>query len=414
MAILFIGMGQELWAPFMPRFIQDSIEQHLRGRMSMWGLPANTVIVLLVGLYGTWRDFQEALYYYLGGRLGGALGTRTALITFAVLPLVGYAMILLWVSPYVAFVALPFIVAYDSIAQPATLTVIGQTLGERYRTMAISLQSIQRRIPRIIAYLCGGALVAALGAIGGVRAAVAISSVLVLLAVIIQIWMLHSHTKDAAPRTTGNSRGLLKKFPRDLKRLLLADILARVAEGLPRELFVLFAVVSIGEMAGFRGLGTFGLGAATFGQLLALQAFTALMIYIPIGWLAGRPGATKKPFIALTFVFFALFPLAFWWLGSHFGLFGLALAYIIAGLREIGEPARKAMITELVPQEAKTAAIGLYWAVRSFAVMFMPIIGAIIWVTVSPQAVFITASAAGVLGAILFAVMVRAKPQPAA
>src|SRR5438552_12517731 len=122
-------MGQELWAPFMPKFIQDSIQEHLRGRLSMWGLPIEVVTVLMVGLYGTWRDFQEAVYYYLGGRLGGTLGTRTALIVFAALPLIGYGMILMWMSPIVAFAALPFIVAYDSIAQPATLTVVGQTLS---------------------------------------------------------------------------------------------------------------------------------------------------------------------------------------------------------------------------------------------------------------------------------------------
>ena len=410
LAILFIGMGQELWAPFMPKFIQQTIEDHLRGRLSMWGLPAATVIVLLVGLYGTWRDFQEGIYYYLGGRLGGALGTRTALIAFAALPLIGYAMIQIWVSPYVAFIALPFIVAYDSIAQPATLTVIGQTLGERHRTMAISLQSIQRRIPRIIAYLAGGALVAGLGAIGGVRVAVAISSVLVLIAVLMQVKLLHSHTKDAARGGIAHSKGLLKKFPRELKRLLLADILARVAEGLPRELFVLFSVVSVGEVAGFRGLGTFGLTASTFGQLLALQAFTSLMIYFPVGWLAARPGASKRPFITLTFIFFAIFPLAFWWLGSHWGVWGLALAYVIAGLREIGEPARKAMITELVPPQARTTAIGLYWAVRTFSVMLMPMIGAIIWVSISPEAVFITACAAGALGAVAFAMSGRGAP----
>src|SRR5436190_13255515 len=112
-AILFIGMGQELWAPFMPKYIADSIHEYLRGRprITLWGLPSSAAIVLIVGLYGTWRDLQEGVYYYLGGRLGGTLGTRTALIIFAALPLIGYAMILLWVSPIVAFAALPFIVA---------------------------------------------------------------------------------------------------------------------------------------------------------------------------------------------------------------------------------------------------------------------------------------------------------------
>ena len=31
------------------------------------------IIVLVVGLFGTWKDFQEAVYYYLGGRIGDGL-----------------------------------------------------------------------------------------------------------------------------------------------------------------------------------------------------------------------------------------------------------------------------------------------------------------------------------------------------
>jgi hypothetical protein len=67
------------------------------------------------------------------------------------------------------------------------------------------------------------------------------------------------------------------------------------------------------------------------------------------------------------------------------------------------------MNTELVQPEPRTASIGLYWAVRTFAVMFMPIVGATIWVAVSPQAVFVTASVAGACGALLFAIRTQAR-----
>src|SRR5205814_1947444 len=137
-----------------------SIEGWLHGRLGVWGLSQATVIVLAIGLFGTWKDFQEAVYYYLGGRIGGTLGTRKALIIFAALPLVGYLMLLCAVTPMVAalaaYLSLPFIAGYDSISQPATLTVVGNTLKAHHRTMAFSLQAIQRRIPRIIAYLAGG------------------------------------------------------------------------------------------------------------------------------------------------------------------------------------------------------------------------------------------------------------------
>lgn len=407
-AILLINMGQEIWAPFMPKFIQGSIEKSLHGRLTLWGLSPQAAIILAVGLFGSWKDFQEGVFYFLGGRIGGAVGTRRALILFAMLPLIGYGMILMWLSPLVAFAALPFISAYDSIAQPSTLTVVGQTLAARSRTMAFSLQAINRRIPRIIAYLSGGALVSALGAIGGVRAGVAISAGLVLMAVGVKLWLLRSDTRDAPDGGWRLSLGLLRRFHPDLKRLLAADILARVAEGLTRELFVLYAVVSMTDLPGF---GRIGISAATFGQLLALQAFVSMLTYVPIGLIASRPGARKKPFITLTFVFFALFPLAFWWLGIRFGALGLVGAYVIAGLREIGEPARKAMITELLPSDARTAATGLYWSVRSFAVMAAPLLGAVIWLAVSPEAAFIAACATGLIGAIIFAVLFHAEPR---
>jgi hypothetical protein len=54
-AILCIGMGQELWAPFMPKFIQDSIHEHLSGRLTMWGFPATSAIVTNAW-ESTWRS----------------------------------------------------------------------------------------------------------------------------------------------------------------------------------------------------------------------------------------------------------------------------------------------------------------------------------------------------------------------
>ncbi len=401
-------MGQELWAPFMPKFIQASIEDFLQAHSGQFGLCNAAIIVLAVGLFGFWKDFQEAVYYYLGGRIGGTLGTRKALIWFSMMPLVGYALLLCALTPLLAtimaFAALPFISAYDSISQPSALRVVGDTLQVQHRTMAFSLQSIQRRISRIGAYLIGGLLVFHFGAVFGVKVGVALSVVLVLIAVIVQVGMLKTDARDTAKRAPGFSLGLLRRFHPELRKLLMADILARVAEGMPRELFVLYAVVTTakGTENTAANLGVFAIDAKVFGMLLALQSLTSMVLYIPIGWLASKPGARKKPFIGLTFVFFALFPISFWWLGSTFGVAGLALAYVIAGLREIGEPARKAMITELLPADAKTAATGLYWSVRTFSVMLAPLLGAVVWLLVSPEATFIIASLVGLIGAVSF------------
>lgn len=414
-AILLIAMGQELWAPFMPKFIQARLQEKMHGHLSLWGLSAQAAIILAIGIFGTWKDFQEGVYYYLGGRIGGTLGTRRALIFFAAVPLIGYGMILFWVSPWAAFAALPFIAAYDAVSQPATLTVVGNTLKARHRTMAFSLQAIQRRIPRVIAYLGGGALVTWLGVVGGVQKAVAISAGLVLLAVSVQILLLRSDAKDQAERSAGFSLRLIRRFHPELRKLLAADILARVAEGLPRELFIIYAVSNaMDAQSGWAGFGVIGISKIAFASLLALQAVVSLLTYLPVGYIASRPGGGKKPFIGLTFLFFASFPLAFWGLGRLWGLWGLVGAYVISGLREIGEPARKAMITELLPAEAKTAATGLYWAVRTFAVMLAPLAGAICWLTLGPSSVFLIASLAGAVGAAMFALLFNREVQASA
>jgi hypothetical protein len=58
----------------------------------------------------------------------------------------------------------------------------------------------------------------------------------------------------------------------------------------------------------------------------------------------------------------------------------MAAAFIFMGMREIGEPARKAMIVDLIPPEEKTQSIGIYWSARCVAVMLAPLVGGAIWV----------------------------------
>ena len=137
--------------------------------------------------------------------------------------------------------------------------------------------------------------------------------------------------------------------------------------------------------------------------LLVVMQVTSLLLYLPIGHLASKAGAAKKPFIGLTFVFFALYPLALVVLGPWLGVWGLVIAFVVAGMREIGEPARKAMITELAPPALRTQAIGVYWAVRSVGIMLAPLAGGLIWWWFgSPEPMLWCAAALGAAGAGLF------------
>lgn len=100
----------------------------------------------------------------------------------------------------------------------------------------------------------------------------------------------------------------------------------------------------------------------------------------------------------MTFTFFSLFPLTFI-LIPNANL--LPLAFIIAGLREIGEPARKALIVDLAENENRGKTIGLYYMIRGFTNILSPLFGGFLW-TISPRAPFLTAFIVGLSGLLFF------------
>ncbi|MEK7866485.1 MAG: MFS transporter [Planctomycetota bacterium] len=375
--ILLIAAGYELFRPFMPRYIsKEDLEKNL----------------LYVGLYGTFADLLEGIYYRMGGRIGARLGARRSLVLFCSMPIVGAAILITWSSTLAPFLALPLLQAWDSISAPSTLTVIGETLPPDRRTLALSMQSILKRIPRIPAYLVGGAMMKNLGDTMGVHVAAEVFMGLAGLALIVQLRFLKVEAKDAAT-TSAPFLATLRTFQRDLKVLLASDILIRLGEGFTRVLEVLYLTSALAVAQ--------RIDPGQYGRYLALNAIVSTLIYIPIGLAASKTGTAKKPYIGLTFAFFALFPFAVI-VGPEFGTIGLIAAFVVMGLREIGEPARKAMITELVSRERKTEETGLYWSARSFAVMIAPALGALAWLGLGPRAPFVIAGCIGTFGAVFF------------
>ncbi len=391
-AILLITASTELWSPLIPEYLKALKDP---------GRVGDPMFLLIIGAYGFYRDALEAINYFAGGALSSRLNTRRALLLFNVLPLVGLGILLLWQAPIAVFLAIPFIFVWDSIAGPAVITVVGDAIPPDRRAMAFSLQAIFRRLSRIVAYAISGLFVWQFGRVGGVRADVAISIGLILLACAVQFRYMHTVSTDAV-LAIHRPRELLRSFPPDLKRLLAADILARWAEGLAGPFIILYCVPILSQDA--------IVGTATYQSvLLNIQAVTNIVLYLVIGPLASREGLAKKPYIGLTFLFFALFPFSLVAFGLTGGTIGLALAFVIGGFREIGEPARKAMIADLVSPDVKTQAIGLYWSVRSAAVMWASPVGAAAWIVgdwlrpgAGPACTFCLAGVVGLIGAALF------------
>jgi MFS family permease len=141
--------------------------------------------------------------------------------------------------------------------------------------------------------------------------------------------------------------------------------------------------------------------AIQFGVLTTIEMVTALLVYIPVAYLADKGG--KKPYVLTTFIFFTLFPLALLFCTSFTWLIPV---FILRGFKEFGEPTRKALIMELAPEERKAAVFGLYYLLRDIFVSVAAFGGAFLWL-VSPTLNLLTAFAFGILGTLYYAVRGR-------
>jgi MFS family permease len=367
-AILLIGFGEELWTKFLPKYLE--------------ALGATAPIV---GLFGTGQDFFDAVYQYPGGWLSDRFGRRRAFLIFISLASAGYFVYLFSRSWPVVFVGLALSLAWHSMASPAIFAVIGDSLPRERRAMGFTLQSILKRLPIVIAPLIGGALIASTGVLRGVHIGLVITLVLAAITALLVLG-INIPVKRAEAI---NIHGVWKSFHSALKRLLISDIVIRMCEGMTGVLAILY-VTNVQHFSVTR-----------YGSLIAIQMTTSILVYIPAGKIADRLG--RKPFVIATFLSFALFPLAVVF-ASNFAL--LVVAFIIGGLREIGEPSRKAMIVDLAKDNVRARSVGLYYLMRSLSITPAAAIGGLLW-KITPQTPFVVAGVLGIAGTLIFIATVR-------
>jgi MFS family permease len=139
-----------------------------------------------------------------------------------------------------------------------------------------------------------------------------------------------------------------------------------------------------------------GVTPVQFAELTTVEMLTALLIYIPVAHFADK--TTKKPFIITTFIFFTAFPAVL--LISH-SFIVLVFAFLIRGLKEFGEPTRKALIMELCPENKKAGMFGFYYLLRDSVVALAAFAGAWLW-GISPSVNLLSAFAFGIVGTVWF------------
>jgi len=367
-AMFLLGLGEELWKKFLPKYLEY--------------LGASAVVI---GLFGTTEDFFDAVYQYPGGWLADRAGRRRAFLVFIAIASVGYLTYLFSPSWPFIFVGLGFAMAWHSMASPAIFAVIGDALPKEKRAMGFTLQSMLKRVPMVISPLVGGALIAAVGISRGVRAGLVITLGLALITSLLVLAI----NIPVTPDVTVNIRGVWRSFHVALKRLLISDIIIRTCEGMA-DIFVILYVTNV-----------LGVRIAQYGLLVAIQITTSILVYIPAGRVADRIG--RKPFVIATFACFALFPLA---VVMSTGFASLVAAFIVGGLREIGEPSRKAMIVDFARESLRARTVGLYYLIRSITITPSAAVGGLLW-KITPQVPFVAAGLIGLIGTLVFAATVE-------
>jgi MFS family permease len=367
-AVFLIGLGEELWKKFLPKYLEY-----------LGASPA------VIGLYGTSEDFFDAVYQYPGGWLADHAGRRRAFLVFIAVASVGYLIYLLSPSWPFVFVGLAFAMAWHSMASPAIFAVIGDALPKEKRAMGFTLQSMLKRVPMVVSPLVGGALIAGLGIARGVKIGLAATLVLAAATVVI----VRAINVRVTVGEAVNVRGVWRSFHHALKRLLISDIFIRTCEGMADIFVILYAT------------NVLRISVAQYGLLVAIQITTSVLVYIPAGRIADRVG--RKPFVIATFVCFSLYPVA---VVMSSGFASLVVAFVIGGLREIGEPSRKAMIVDFARDDLRARTVGLYYLVRSITITPSAAIGGLLW-KFAPQVPFITAGVIGIIGTFVFAATVE-------
>lgn len=364
-SILIIGMGEELWMRFVPKYLE------LLGA-SAW----------IIALYGTLKDLIDAVYQYPGGWMADRLGRRAVLVLFTLLAILGYG--LYFFSPNWKGILLGtfFVMAWGSLTLPAIFAIIGDNLPQTRRAIGFGVQSILKRIPIVLAPPIGGWIIYSLGLHRGMKLGLGITIILAVASIFI---VLHYYIENLpSAHDTARMSDIWHSMDGKLKRLLVADCLARWAEGIPK-VFIILYVMNVLQV-----------DALQFGWLTSIQMLSAILIYVPIAKLSDR--INRKPFVLLTFAFFALFPLA---LAGAVNFFLVVLAFIIAGLREIGEPARKALIVDLAEETARGRAVGMYYFIRGLVVFPASIVGGLLWM-IGPKLPFYIAFMVGVTGFLIY------------
>ena len=369
--VILVGMGEKMAERFLPLYL-----------IAMGGTP------IVIGLLNGLDNLLSALYSYPGGWLAEKLGYKKALTIFNLMAIFGYLIVVLFPTWQAVLIGAIFFISWTAISLPATMSLISSVVPANRRSMGVSLNSIVKRIPMALGPIMGGALIMKFGRIQGVRYSFIVAIILAIVALFVQQKFIVETPIVKKVKQEKKSR----RFSKNLTNLLISDILVRFCEQIPYAFVVVWVVENnhLSEMQ--------------FGILTAIEMATAMLIYIPIAYLADR--STRKPYVAITFFNFTIFPIVLLFSKTFPALI---FAFIIRGLKEFGEPTRKALIMDLAPEDSKAWTFGTYYFIRDVIVSVAAFAGAFLR-KVSPALNFLIAAGFGLIGTLYFIFNVHSTP----
>jgi MFS family permease len=385
--VVLIGMGEHMAERFLPIYI-----------MALGGGA------LAIGLLNAMDNLLSALYSFPGGYLSDRLGVKKSLLIFNLVAMAGFLLVILIPAWQAVLAGAVLFISWSAISLPATMSLIYRVLPRNKRTMGVSMHSLVRRIPMALGPILGGIFISIWGERDGVRLAFVGALIMSAIALVLQQRLIENDRQDEpsagdacelAPEK--NPIKLFRLMRPEMKNLLITDILVRFCEQIPYAFVVVWCMKTIAEPV----------SAVRFGLLSGIEMATAVLVYIPVAYMADR--SSKKPFIAITFIFFTLFPLVLMYSRSFEWL---VFAFIIRGLKEFGEPTRKSLIMDLAPDNCRAGMFGLYYLIRDVIVSFAAIGGAFLWM-ISPETNLITAFVFGAAGTVWFVLFGRDVRMPA-
>jgi MFS family permease len=365
--VILLGMGEKMGERFLPIYL-----------LAIGGS------VYAVGFLNALDNFLSAIYSWIGGYVSDKVGYKKALMIYTGFSIFGYLIIILFPSWQAVLIGAIFFISWTALSLPAILSLVSSTLKKEKQTMGVSMHSMIRRIPMAIGPLAGGILIQMYGILIGARIAFVVSLIFAFLSLI--FIYLYIEDKQEKSKPVINVIDTFKQMPKPLRTLLLSDILIRFAEQIPYA-FVVVWIMQTNQQS-----------AVSFSLLTMIEMAVAMIIYIPVAYLSEK--ISNKTIVSITFGFFTIFPLV---LLFSTGMPMLIFAFIIRGLKEFGEPTRKALIVKLANEGSKATTFGTYYLLRDIVVSIASLFSASLWL-ISPQANFLTASAFGLLGTMIFVV----------